>query len=100
VSKKTNTTPTASIELAGDAAQLVAALERLQAGGFTVEAMTVGAVSVKLHRAAAALDQQDRADERPGLPGVYNQFGSEVLKQVAAEVLPGVDLQPVIGRNG
>lgn len=97
MSKTTNTTRTASIELAGDAAQLVAALERLADGGFAVEALTVGKVSVKLHRAGG--EQRDRADDRLGLPGVYGDFGSEVMKQVAAEVLPGVEYQPAIGRR-
>lgn len=100
MSKKTCTTRTASIELAGDAAQLVATLERLSAGGFDVAELSVGAVSIKLNRAARAGDQPDGADERPGLPGVYNQFGREVLKHVAAEIVPGVDLQPAIGRTG
>lgn len=99
MSKMTNTTRTASIALTGDAAQLVAALERLQAGGFAVEALTVGKVSVTLRAAAGGGEQQDRGDERPGLPGVYHEFGREVLAQVAAEVLPGVELQPAIGRT-
>ena len=96
MSKMTSTTRTASIALTGDAAQLVAALERLQAGGFAVEALTVGKVSVKLHRVAAA---GDRDDDRPVPAGIYQQHGGEILTQIAAEVLPGVDLQPAIGRR-
>ena len=96
MSKTTNTTRTASIELAGDAAQLVAALERLQAGGFAVEALTVGKVSVKLHRAASA---GERDDERPAPTGIYQQHGGEILTQIVSEVLPGVEYQPAIGRR-
>ncbi len=97
MSKTTNTTRTASIELAGDAAQLVAALERLQSGGFAVEALTVGKVSVKLHRAAAAGERDH--DERPAPTGIYQQHGGEMLTRIAAEVLPGVEYQPAIGRR-
>lgn len=96
MSKKTNTTPTACIELAGDAAQLVAALERLAAGGFAVEAMTVGKVSVTLRRAAGG--ERDR-DDQPVPGGIYQQHGGEMLTRIASEVLPGVDLQPAIGRR-
>lgn len=96
MSKKTSMTRTAGIELAGDAAQLVAALERLAAGGFQVEALTVGAVSIKLHRAAAAGGDRDEA---PAPTGIYPQFGGELLARTAAEVVPGVDLQPAIGRR-
>lgn len=97
MSKMTNTTRTASIALTGDAAQLVAALERLQAGGFAVEALTVGKVSVTLRAAAAA--HEFTRDERPAPTGIYQQHGGDLLAQVAAEVLPGVELQPAIGRR-
>lgn len=97
MSKMTNTTRTASIALTGDAAQLVAALERLAAGGFAVEALTVGKVSVTL-RAAGGGGERDR-DERPAAAGIYHDMGGELMKRVAAEVLPGVDLQPAIGRR-
>lgn len=96
MSKMTSMTRTAS-SLSGDTAQLVAAIERLHAGGFAVETLTVGKASVTLRRAAAAGEQRD--DERPAPDGVYNRFGNEVLTQIAAEVLPGVDLQPAIGRR-
>lgn len=96
MSKMTSTTRTASIALVGDAAQLVAALERLAAGGFVVDEMTVGKVSVKLARAAAA---GARDDERAASDGIYQQHGREILDQIRAEVLPGVDLQPAIGRR-
>lgn len=96
MSKMTSTTRTASIALTGDAAQLVAALERLAAGGFVVDELTVGKVSVKLARAGAA---RDRDEERPVPTGIYQQHGGEVLAQIAAEVLPGVELQPAIGRR-
>lgn len=97
MSKKTNTTRTASIELAGDAAQLVAALERLQAGGFAVESLVVGKVSVTLRAAAG---ERNRDDDRPAPTGIYHEMGGDLLTRVAAEVLPGVDLQPAIGRAG
>lgn len=96
MSKMTSRTRTSSTQLAGDAAQLVAALERLAAGGFAVESLTVGKVSIKLHRAAPA---GERDDERPAGRGLYHEMGGEVLTQIAAEVLPGVDLQPAIGRR-
>jgi hypothetical protein len=92
----TSTTRTASIALTGDAAQLVAALERLAAGGFVVDELTVGKVSVRLARVGAA--QPDR-DDRPAPTGIYQQHGGEILAGIAAEVLPGVDLQPAIGRR-
>ena len=96
MSKMTSTTRTASIALTGDAAQLVAALERLQSGGFVVDELTVGKVSVKLARGTG--EQPDR-DERPAPQGIYAQHGGELLTRFAAEVLPGVDLQPAIGRR-
>lgn len=97
MSKMTSTTRTASIALTGDAAQLVAALERLQAGGFAVEALTVGKVSVTLRRAGAAGEQRD--DDRTAPTGIYQQHGGEMLTRIAAEVMPGVELQPAIGRR-
>jgi hypothetical protein len=95
VSKKTSTTPTAPIALAGDAAQLVAAIERLHAGGFDVAELTVGKVSIRLNRGAPSSDR----DEAPAR-GIYADHGGEFLRRVAAEVLPGVELQPAIGRAG
>ena len=81
--------------LTGDAASLVAALERLRDGGFDVAEMSVGAVSIKLHRAPAATD---RDDERPERAGILEQFGGDLFRQVAAGPrVPGVDLQPVFG---
>lgn len=95
MSKMTSTTRTASIALTGDAAQLVAALERLQAGGFVVDALTVGKVSVKLHRAAPAGER----DERPVPTGIYQQHGAAILDEIRTEILPGVEYQPAIGRR-
>lgn len=97
MSKMTSTTRTASIALTGDAAQLVAALERLQSGGFVVDELTVGKVSVKLGRSTMA-GTGDR-DERPAAQGIYAQHGGEMLTRIAAEVVPGVELQPAIGRR-
>jgi hypothetical protein len=98
VSKKTSATRTPSIELAGDAAQLVAAVERLHAGGFDVAELTVGKATIRLNRARGG--ERDR-DDQPAQPtGIYAQHGGEFLARVAAEVIPGVDLQPAIGRVG
>lgn len=98
MSKTTSATPTVSIALAGDAAQLVAAIERLNAGGFDVAELTVGKVSIKLNRARGA-DDRDR-DDRPAPQGIYAQHGGDLLNRALAEVLPGVEYQPAIGRVG
>lgn len=97
MSKKTSTTHTASIELAGDAAQLVATLERLHAGGFDVAELSVGKVSIRLHRGPGA--DRDR-DDAPAPTGIYAQLGGDLLARAVAEHLPGVEFQPAIGRNG
>jgi hypothetical protein len=93
-------TRTTSIALSGDAEQLVGVLERLRDGGFDLAELTVGTVSVKLHRAArGGADRED--DEAPDpRQAIYRQFGGEMLERAIAEKLPGVDLQPAIGRNG
>lgn len=98
MSKMTSPTRTSSTALAGDTAQLVAAIERLHAGGFAVSELTVGKASIKLHRAAPAGDR-DRDDERPSPMGIHEQFGGEMLRRAMAEALPGVELQPAIGRR-
>jgi hypothetical protein len=92
----TSTTRTASIALTGDAAQLVAALERLAAGGFVVDELTVGKVSVRLRGVGA---ERSERDDRPAPTGIYQELGGEILTQIAAEVVPGVELQPAIGRR-
>jgi hypothetical protein len=76
----------------------VAAVERLHAGGFDVAELTVGKATIRLNRARG--DDRDR-DEQPAAPtGIYAQHGGEFLARVAAEVLPGVEFQPAIGRVG
>lgn len=100
MSKPTNTgTPTASIALAGDAAQLVGVLERLHEGGFDVSELAVGGVSIKLHRAPAAKQTGDDRDAPEGVPAIYPQFGGELLTRALAEQIPGATLQPAIGRR-
>lgn len=96
MSKQTSTTRTPCTALAGDAAQLVAAIERLHDGGFDVAELTVGKATIKLHRAGPA---GERDAERPGIGGIHEQFGGELFREAMAEQLPGVDLQPAIGRR-
>jgi len=89
-------TRTVATELTGDAAALVAALERLRDGGFDVDELSVGAAAIKLHRPAG---DRERVDERLD-GGILEAFGGELYRRAAAEKVPGTDLQPAIGRGG
>lgn len=102
MSQQTSTvTPTEPMALTGDAASLVAVLDHLRAAGVDVSELTVGAVSIKLRGTVRAGGDREDRDDSPERhqQAIYRQMGGDMFERMITEKVPGVDLQPAIGRR-
>lgn len=90
----------------GDAKEAWHLIERARASGVDVASVSVGNCRIELRPRTAA--PGPREDDQPGAgpaPGIYDQFGSELYRQMvrgtgrrapAQDTVPGEDFQPAI----